>query len=107
MEFEAWSKWKASRSGAERAAGGGGCAARSRRPGSLAGVEAPGGAAAAAQRALHQRVGRQAMPVLGHALAVGDADDLELVADQRVERRAELDGLVDLARTTPAQAAAR
>ena len=58
---------------------------------------APGGAAAAAQRALHQRVGRQAVPVFGHALAVGDADDLQLVADQRVERRAELDGLVDLA----------
>ena len=40
---------------------------------------------------------RQAVPVFGHALAVGHADDLQLVADQRVERRAELHRLVDLA----------
>src|SRR6187431_2596680 len=88
-------KWKASRSGAERAAGGAG---RGREDEvHLGRVEAPGGAAAAAHRPLHQRVRRQAMPVLWDALAVGDADDGELVTDRGVERRAELDRLVELA----------
>src|ERR1019366_6769414 len=63
----------------------------------LAGVEAPGRASAAAQRPLHQGAGREGMPVLRHALAAGDADDLQLVADRRVECRPELDGFVELA----------
>ena len=36
------------------------------------------------------------MPVFGNALAVGDPDHLEAMADQRIERRAELDRLVHL-----------
>src|SRR5690349_24711956 len=60
-------------------------------------VELPRRAAGAAQRALHERVGREAMPVLGDALAVGNADDGKAMADRGVERRPELDRLVDLA----------
>ena len=109
----AWSaerrRWREGRSRAWRGRAGSGCGAYGGvRPAAAAGRTAAGehqvdfgrverqAVAGAAQRALHQRVGRQAVPVLGHALAVGAADHLELVADHRVERGAELDRLVDL-----------
>ena len=62
----------------------------------VARIEAEGAAGADAQRPVHQRLGRQPVPVFRHALPVGHAEHGELVADHRVERRAELDGLVDL-----------
>eukprot|EP01136_Pigoraptor_vietnamica_P029780 Opistho-1_new@88255 len=44
----------------------------------------------------HQRGGVGVLPVFGHALAVGHAAQHHLMANQRVQRRAELDGLVHL-----------
>src|SRR5450755_1492852 len=85
------------RSCSERRSGGRRAVRRGEDQVHLARVEAPRRAAAPAQRALDQRHRRQVMPVFGNALAIGDADDLQLVADRRVERRPELDGFVDLA----------
>src|SRR5215831_11535615 len=48
----------------------------------VAAYESPRGTPGAAQRALHEGVRRQPVPVLGDALAVGDTDDGEAMADR-------------------------